>query len=389
MDHSSHDRACMHQVLFAFVVTCALLAPAAATEALQGMVSLSDGTEAAGEIRFANDQILLHEPGSGQRYSIRLAEVRTIESVVDEQRMEEKWIFRESGLDDKVYLGQFYPVRYYLTHVTFHDGRRLSGHILPATLYVHAEGARRRFILRRKQEGEVGEGLNELVFVRSIALGEGAGVRGRIHGTLALTEGEQLRRVVALNRDKMFAVEGKFTPKTGEFAAYNCTGGVYDIIVVTNRAVHLAFSAEYEDSAQRLSRSDVQPVQQWVNSLRDFFHTRRIMYAAGNDERTWALVWQERRGGTTLKGAERIHRWDVWAMHRPNREWQVQERFFVWRAVSSHLGLEPLDVVINPALGGHRVSAETPELELRIELVPTGEEAIPEPEEAVEQSDTT
>ncbi len=104
-----------------------------------------------------------------------------------------------------------------------------------------------------------------------------------------------------------------------------------------------------------------------MSGLRDFFHSQTITYAAGSPKRTFALVWQERRGGTTLPGLERLHRYEVWAMSRPKDEWLVDKRFFLWRVPSQDAALKPLRVVVVPALGGHAV-AQTPELKLDLEL---------------------
>ena len=44
-------------------------------------------------------RFILQNQAQRRRYTVRLAEVKLLETVIEKQSMEEKWIFRESGLD--------------------------------------------------------------------------------------------------------------------------------------------------------------------------------------------------------------------------------------------------------------------------------------------------
>ncbi len=361
------------------IAALALLArTAAAVEWLPASVELSDGSAIMGKVYLTDDSLIIHNEAQARRYTVRTAEIARIETAIEKQSMEAKWIFRESGLDDKVYTGETFPVRDYLTTVTFHDGRQLTGHIMPKTLYVESDSNRQRFILRRKDEGKVGEMLDDLLYVRSVAFtGEGAGARGAIQGTITCAPGEKLQNVLAVNRDKLFSVAAGLNQASGEFRVGDCTEGTYDLVVVTDRAVYACFSRERDEGAGRLDAGAVAEMRAWVDKLRDFFQTQKIVYAAGNKERAFALVMKERRGGTTLPGAELVRRCDVWAMHKPGDEWQIEKRFFVYRTVSEDASAEPRRVVVLPALSGHRISAQTESVDVEVRLQPTDEEPVP------------
>ena len=366
----------------------ALAAPGARAEWLPGTVNLSDGASIRGEVYVPNDRILIQSDAQSSRYTVRTAEIARLENTIEKQSMEEKWIFKESGSDEKVYLGQYYPVRQYMTQVTFHDGNNLLGHVIGATLYVRNSDGQQRFILREKEEGKVGQKLDDLRYVRSVVFdAAGAGARGTIAGRLKLPPGEQLRAVLALNRDKLFSVEGKFNPDGDAFTVTDCTQGTYDIVIITDKAIYLDFSLEREKGAQRLDADAAKDIQAWVTALRDFFPTQTITYAAGNRERTFALVRQERRGGTTLAGLGLLYRYEVWAMARPKDQWVIEKRFFLWRSPSETEDLKPLRVVVDPALGGHAVSAQAANVTLDVQLQPQGEEAIPPHQPATEKGD--
>jgi hypothetical protein len=353
-------------------------APVVRAEWLPATVALSDGTSIRGEVTVPNDSILIMNDAEARRYTVRTAEIARLENTVQKQNMEEKWIFKESGSDEKVYLGQYYPVRQYMTDVTFQDGHSLQGHMIAATLYVRTADGRQRYILREKQEGKVGQTLDDLVYVQSVVFGkEGAGVLGAIGGRLGLPPGEQLVKVMAVNPDKLFSVEGKFSPADGSFSIPDCTQGTYDLVVVTDKAVYLGFGIEAEKDAQRLDAEAVEDIQAWVNTLRDFFPSQTIAYAAGNAKRTFALVRQERRGGTTLPGLALLYRYEVWAMSKPKDQWVIDKRLYVWRSPSRDAALEALRTVVNPALGGLAISAETPNVKLGLKLAAQSEPPIP------------
>ncbi len=360
----------------------ALCCMAAGVEWLPGALELSDGRRVEGRVHITDGRLIIHNEAQGRRQTIRAAEMARIETAIERQSMEAKWLFRESGRDEKVYTGEHYPVRHYLTRITFHDGRRLEGHVMPKTIYVESGGRKQRFILRRKAEGKVGQGLDDLLYVRAVTFhAEGAGARGAIEGTLGLPMGEGLQKVLAINRDKLFSIEATFNPFSGRFRVSDCTEGTYDLVVVTDKAIYLHFSRERDEGAGHLNARQVADIESWVAKLRDFFHEQRIVYAAGNGERTFALVRKERHGGTTLPGAGLIRRYDVWAMHRPRDKWQIEKRMFLLRLVSEDAVVEPRKVIVAPALGGHAISAQAGSVELAVELAPNREVPIPpEPE---------
>jgi hypothetical protein len=65
----------------------------------------------------------------------------------------------------------------------------------------------------------------------------------------------------------------------------------------------------------------------------------------------------------------------------------IEKRFFLWRSPSQTQDLKPLRVVVNPALGGHAVSAQAPNVTLGIQLAPQGEEPIPSHQPVKEKGD--
>jgi hypothetical protein len=353
-----------------------------AAEWLPAKVSLSDGRTMEGRVSATGDSIVIFNDAQARRQTVRMVEIARLDTSIESQSMEEKWIFKESGLDDKIFLGQFYPVRRYVTKITFHDGRALEGHIVPATLYTEVDGERDRQILRFKDEGKVGQKLDDLLYVRSVVFaGEGAGARGTIEGTISVPKDEKLQQALAINRDKLFSIPVALNAASGGFKAADCTEGVYDLIVLTDRSIYVYFSREQDAKCSRLDTGQVAQIQEWIARLREFFHTQEIVYAAGNEDRTFALVRMERHGGTTLQGAELIRRYEVWALYKAPGEWQIEKRMFLDRLVTGDAAVRQRRIVVSPVLGGHCISAEADDLKLELKLAPNREPVIPEPGE--------
>ena len=359
------------------------LASSSAKDWLPAVVRLSDGTLHDGVVRIKSGHVKVMAVAAKRRVNVRTLEMAKFETVIEKRSMEEKWIFKESGLDDKSYLGRFWPVRYYGARITFHDGRKLEGHIIPATLQVKVGDEFFKYILRRKDEGKVGQKPEDLVYIESIKFGEnGADVRADIVGTILPPPGEVLHKVVCVNRENYLSLVGKLDVKTGAFVFKDCNAGVYDIIVLTDKAIYLYLSREQDAKTRRLDTKTVGEINAWQAQLRDFFRERKIVYAAGSESQAFGLACMDRYGGTTSKKVQQLRRWGVWALHMATDQWQIEKRFFVDRTTSPGEPIPRRKVFVDPTLGGHVLSKKTGDLKLNLtpkrtkdqELVPAAKE---------------
>jgi hypothetical protein len=283
--------------------------------------------------------------------------------------MEEEWVFKESGLDDKIFTGKHYPVRHYLGTATFHDGSQITGHIMPATVFVKTPEGRHKYILKRKEEGEPGDELEDLVYVESIVFHDTAGgVRGTIRGRIEPPEGEKVKKIVALNRTKLYLLQAEWDRRTGMFAVEDCTAGTWDVIVLTDGGIYLWFSREADEDCGRIGPQTLGEINEWQAKLRDFFHERVVVHAGGSEDRLLGLARMDRRGGTTSRRVRHLRRWEIWSMHKPGEEWQIEKRLFVDREPSKTPLPEPRPVRVRRALGGHEISPDHPEVDLNLDL---------------------
>jgi hypothetical protein len=160
-----------------------------------GYLELSDGRIVAGQIFMTRDKRLqIYDDELKRQREIPLRVVKSVECDVLWERIEREWRFRELASNEKYYTGRFYPAREYEHTITLNDERTITGP-LAEIIYVSPlpeEGesplrpgdvAQERFIIHKRDKGEWGDTLEELVYVVGFYLGEEALEEGRKKAT--------------------------------------------------------------------------------------------------------------------------------------------------------------------------------------------------------------
>ncbi len=332
-------------------------------------VEFSDGRTFAGKALLTNDQLILYSDQQKRRVIIGGDEVRTFEAVIEREVMERKWFFKEGGNDEKVYTGETWPIKEFTGRVTFHDGRTLEGHLISSTLTLQEGEENRRYFLPRKMEGEVGQKLDDLVFIRKITFqgGASAGALGCISGAAALPSGETLQGMAAIHQEKSASFNATLLPKR-RFQFAQLTAGTYDIAAVTDKAVYYSTSREQAPGCARFDAAALKEVADWAAQVNDFFTSHAPLYGAGNTDSAFVLVAMERRGNMTLEGGELDRRYEVWLMEKPAGEWRIKSRFFVYREMLKKADVPARAFSYCPQLAGLKISREAPNVEVSLQL---------------------
>lgn len=181
-------------------------------DAVPGYLEMSDGTVYAGNLYLTRDKRLkLEDRQAGgddvRQREVPLRAVKKIECNVQKEWMEKEWRFKEAALNEKVYTGRSYPARVYTYTVTLKDGRKLTGS-LGEIIYVQPllspEGPRaeqsaseaKRFLLHKRDKGEIGTDLKSLLYVREIRLGKEALEEGQKRAKSEAKAGKKGKKVV-------------------------------------------------------------------------------------------------------------------------------------------------------------------------------------------------
>jgi hypothetical protein len=150
-------------------------------DALPGCLELSDGSLHPGMIYLTRDKRLkIYDERLERQREVPLQAVRQIECKVKKEWMEKEWKFKETTSDVKILTGRSYPACEYIHTITLRDGRTITGP-LSAIVYVRPSPQQdaERFLLNKRNKGEVGKMLKSLLYVKLIRLGEDAFEEGK------------------------------------------------------------------------------------------------------------------------------------------------------------------------------------------------------------------
>ncbi len=156
-------------------------------DAVPGCIELSDGTLHPGMIYLTRDKRLrIYDEKAQRQREIPLPAVKQIDCKVKREWMEREWRFKETTSDVKLYTGRTYPAREYLHTITLRDGRTITGplssivYLQPqqASETTEGKGAERpeaeRYLLNKRNKGEIGQTLAALIYVKRIRFGQDA-----------------------------------------------------------------------------------------------------------------------------------------------------------------------------------------------------------------------
>jgi len=162
-------------------------------DAVPGYVELSSGAKVPGRIFTTRaERVKIFNLEKEVYEYVPVPAVRKIETVIEWERMEKEWRFKEAGSPEKVYTGRSYPARKLAYRLTLVNGHTITGHILGQPLYLarpsraspsrasgssdgsNDEGKTDRFILHDRQKGPLDTTLEDLVYIRSVVLGQEA-----------------------------------------------------------------------------------------------------------------------------------------------------------------------------------------------------------------------
>ena len=171
-------------------------------DAVPGYVELSSGAKVPGRIFTTRAKRVKIFNLQKEVYEyVPVPAIRKIETVLEWERMEKEWRFKEAGSPEKVYTGRSYPARKFAYRLTLLGGHTITGHILGQPLYLarpsraslsrasrstqrlstggssdgsNDEGKTDRFILHDRQKGPLDTTLEDLVYIKSVTLGREA-----------------------------------------------------------------------------------------------------------------------------------------------------------------------------------------------------------------------
>jgi hypothetical protein len=139
-------------------------------EARKGFILLSNGEKIRGNLSTTREKpIRVWDEKEKEYRDVPFALVKSIEAAIQWERDEKEWHFKESGSDIKEYTGKTYPARELLYTVTLINGQTVTGGIV-CPIYASAGEQSLAYVLNKRQKGEVGKTLKELVYVKRVEM---------------------------------------------------------------------------------------------------------------------------------------------------------------------------------------------------------------------------
>jgi hypothetical protein len=97
--------------------------------------------------------------------------IQSIKASVVWERDEQEWKFAASGSDVKEYSGKIYPARQTDYEFTLKDGTTVTGAVV-GPIYVENPDGIKIYVLHKRDKGEDGQALKDLVYVKSVAFSD-------------------------------------------------------------------------------------------------------------------------------------------------------------------------------------------------------------------------
>lgn len=139
-------------------------------ESRPGMILLSDGKKLRGRLSTTREKPIRVFASDEKEYrDIPFSLIRSMGARVLWEREQKEWHFKESGSDVKEYSGKTYPAREIEYIVKLVNGQTVTGGIV-APLYVLEGETKSMHVLNKRQKGEIGQTLKDLVYIRRVEL---------------------------------------------------------------------------------------------------------------------------------------------------------------------------------------------------------------------------
>lgn len=293
------------------IPTLLVLAAALAQDADRAVVTLSNGERHEGAFSLTEGRSLeIFDVQKSKRLRIEPGEIARVSVTVEEERLEQAWMFKEESDHTKLKLTWKYPLRKLVTEVTLVSGEAVRGRTT-AVFYLEREDGRKRFLLVADQKGEKNQALQDLLYVKEIVL-PGRKVGDKTLGTMKVPPGDAA--AVNIQREVSFQA-----PLTG------LPSGRYDVFLFGDAKVRYGLAGE------KIAAEDLKAMQAKVDLIEEFFTGKRIVDAAREGKVTRALV-ELTRPEESHDAGWRYARWEVWTFEPTQKSWDIRQRLFLHRA---------------------------------------------------------
>lgn len=145
-------------------------------DALPGVIELSDGKLLPGWLYTTMERPWVLWVESEKRWrNIPFIDVLSITAVVEEEKVEQEWRWREMGAPERVYSGKEYPTRKLQWKFHLIDGSSITGVIKGQPIWVEMGTTKAGpMVLHERQKGEMDQKMADLLYIKRIVVSKKA-----------------------------------------------------------------------------------------------------------------------------------------------------------------------------------------------------------------------
>ena len=137
-------------------------------DARAGALALSNGQTLKGLLATTREKPLRIFDDKDKEYrDVPLTLIKSLEASINWERDEKEWHFKDTGSDIKEFSGKTYPARELQYKVTLLNGQSITGGIV-APLYVSQDDKQQMFVLNKRQKGDLGQSLKDLLYIKRV-----------------------------------------------------------------------------------------------------------------------------------------------------------------------------------------------------------------------------
>jgi hypothetical protein len=302
----------LHQSALCIFVALCLCGGCFASDDDFAKVTLSNGEQAEGTFSLTEGKKLeIFDLAKSKRIYLEAAEIARVSVTVEEEKLEQGWMFREEGFNDKLKLPFKYPLRKLFTDITLTSGITVHGRTTTVFYIENQKEEQTRYLLLANQKGEKAQTLNDLVYVKEIVLPNRVIAAGKL-GTIKVPEPAA---AVYLEREVSFQ-----TPLTGLMP------GHYDVFIFPQNVNRVRYGL----TGGPVPAAELAAIKDKVEITEEFFPQKRVVDASKDGNIIRALLELTRPEGSHDAGW-RYARWEVWIFEPTEKAWSIRKRLYLRR----------------------------------------------------------
>ena len=141
-------------------------------DALPGVLEFSDGTQVPGWHYTTREKDWEVYIAKEKRWRlVPFINVLSISAVVTQERLEQRWRWKEMGAPERIYTGKQYPFRRFEWKLHLIDGSTMQGAIKGQPMWVEYDRKKHGpYVFNERQKGEDDQTLKDLIYMKKVII---------------------------------------------------------------------------------------------------------------------------------------------------------------------------------------------------------------------------